>query len=242
MLAATDNGQSALYISNDNGTTNNYSHETSTAWAYRDIEFDNSYAEYHVSFDFKGVGESASYDNLRVYIGAPANPPAAGSYSGACPQGAVEIGNFHNETSWIHPEIVLNSSFTGVQRLYFLWWNDSGGGNPPAAAVDNLEVIGVNCGTPYNLALDTTTQTSVAFTFHPASPSDYSWQTIIVAHGDTIDESQAITISDTAYEFTNLTPNTVYQIYVRTDCGSDNSWWSSALNVRTDCPDYITAK
>lgn len=235
----TPDGQIGLYISNDNGFSNNYSNVTSTAWAYRDIDLDAAYSEYQISFDFKGVGENENYDNLRVYIGAPATPPATGNTFGACPPGAVEIGNFHNESDWIHTTIILNNTFSGVKRLYFLWWNDNGGGSSPAAAVDNLMITGATCGTPYNLAVSAITDSSAIVTFHPATQNDIYWQAVVVAHGDSFDESQAIPISDTTYDFGNLMANAIYDIYVRTDCGGEYSLWSQPLEFRTSCSAFM---
>lgn len=236
---STENGQSALYVSNDNGVTNNYSNSNSTSWAYRDIDFDSTYAEYQVTFDFKGVGENASQDNLRVYIGSPATPNNNISSSATCPPGAVEIGNFYNESDWIHHTITLNSSYSGVQRLYFLWRNDIFTCNPPAASVDNLTITGTNCGAPYNLAAGSLTDSSATFTFHPATSDDNSWQAVLIAHGDFLDESQAVTISDTSFAFDNLLANTCYDMCVRTDCGGEYSLWSPVLEFCTPCSDYM---
>lgn len=235
----TPDGQTGLYISNNNGFSNNYSNVTSTAWAYRDIDLDSAYSEYQISFDFKGVGENENYDNLRVYVGPPATPPATSSTSGACPPGAVEIGNFHNESDWIRPTIILNHTYSGVKRLYFLWWNDNGGGSSPAAAIDNLTVIGTTCGTPYNLDVSAITDSSATLTFHPALQNDNSWQALVVVHGDSLDESQAVSISDTTYEFGNLLSNTFYDIYLRTDCGGEYSLWSQPLEFRTSCSAFM---
>lgn len=236
----TPNGHTSLYVSNNNGASNNYTNTiTSTSWAYRDIDLDSTYAEYELSFDFRGVGEDSTYDNLRVYIGPSATPAEASSHTGACPPGAVEIGNFHNESNWTRPTITLNSSYAGIKRLYFLWWNDFVGGNSPAAAVDNLLITGIDCGAPYDLTASAITGTSVAFTFHPASSSDNSWQAIAVAHGDTIDETQAVTLSTNAYVFSNLAANSSYDIYVRTDCGGAYSIWSQALEIHTNCTEFM---
>ncbi len=232
----TNNGSYALYISYDNGATYSYDNSsTSYVWAYRDIDFSTGYSEYSLSFDFKGVGES-TYDYMSVYVGTPAT--VSGNNA---PAGATLLEQYVNqESDWVTKTYILNSSYTGVQRLYFLWVNDNSYGNNPPACIDNIQVEGINCGTPYNLVLDSIAQTTLDFHFTAASVNDNAWEAIILASGDTIDETQVVTLSDTVYQFTNLDPNTYYTVYVRTNCGSESSFWSTGLSARTDCPDYIT--
>ncbi len=236
----TDNGAYALYISGDSGVTTNYNiTATSTVWAYRDIDFD-TYTEYEVSFDIKGYGESCC-DYVLAYIGPPAAPTGTSTPSGASQLvGNGTSGRFNLNSTWYHYSTTLDSSFSGLNRLYFLWSNDFSGGTSPGAVIDNIQVTGSDCGTPSNVTVDSTTSSSIAFQFTPAFQSDSTWEVVIVAPGDTLDETQAITITSHTHEFTNLTPNTVYTIYIRTNCGSEYSFWSSGLSVRTDCPDYIT--
>ena len=229
---ATSAGQNALYISNNNGTTNAYSHSTSTAWAYRDIDFD-TYAEYNLSFKYKNRGESNYYDYLRVYIGTPATPVSSGSSSGSgcTPAGAQELGVYSLQETWQEAHISLNSTYSGVQRLYFLWWNDSGGGDNPPAAIDDITITATNCGAPVSITFDSTTTDSYTFHFVPALPTDNAWEAMIYSATDTVSEF----IYDTAYTFTNLNPNTLYYVKVRTDCGGEPSAWRGPISARTQC-------
>ena len=230
----TQDGDYSLYISNDNGVTNAYTiSSASNVWAYRDIDF-GTYSEYELSFDVRAQGESCC-DYLKVFVGAPAEPSG-----NTTPAGATQIGsNINLHSSFTHMSATLTSAFNGVQRVYLLWHNDGSVGTMPPAAVDNISIIGSNCGSPYALALDSATTTSITFHFHPASINDASWQAVVVPVGSQIDETQAITLSDTTYEFTNLEPSSSYHIYVRTDCGGEYSTWSIALLASTEC-DVIT--
>ena len=228
-------GDSALYISSDNGLTHTYDiTSTSNVWAYRDIDFGTGYGEYVLSFDFVGNGESCC-DYMRMFIGAPAVPSGSSN-----PAGAVLLGTLNVVDSMTHYTAALNSSFAGVQRVYLLWHNDGSVGTPPPAALDNLHIEGHACGFPYGLALDTATTTTVDFHFSPAVATDNAWEAVIVAYGDTLDETQAISITDTFYQFTNLNHSSTYYIYVRTNCGSEYSSWSSGLLVRTECASIST--
>lgn len=238
----TTTGTTGLYVSNNNGTSNDYTNTSiSTSWAYRDIDF-GTYAEYNLSFDVRINGESQSYDYLKVYLGPPAALPTSAGISGALPAGATLLGTFSKLNDWTRVSGVVNSEYQGIQRLYLLWWNDGSGGSSPAAAVDNLSIVGTNCGRPFNLAVDSgaVTQTSIEFHFTPALATDNAWEAIILAPGDTIDETQAVILSDTTHTFTGLTADTPYRIYVRTNCGTEYSNWSEVLNIRTECPQYMS--
>lgn len=234
----TSTGTTGLYVSNDNGVTNNYttSSAVSTSWAYRDINFGN-YAEYNLSFDVRINGESMNYDYLKVYLG----PPAVAPTTNTAPDGATLLGTYSKINDWTRVSCIADGSFSGIQRLYLLWWNDNSGGASPAAAVDNLSITGTNCGRPYNLAIDSgaVTQTSIEFHFTPALTTDNAWEAIILAPNDTIDETQVVVLSDTTHTFTGLTADTPYRIYVRTNCGSEYSNWSEVLTIRTECPQYM---
>ena len=233
----TDEGAKSLYVSNDSGVSNGYnSNVSSVAWAYRDIYFDESYAEFNISFKYKGVGEQG-YDELRVYLGEPANVPEMGTQ----PDGATLLGTYSQSSNWREISEVVDASFGGIQRIYFLWVNDQYTGFQPAAAVDDISITGTTCGTPRNLHVTENglTSSSVEIAFSPAHPNDNAWEVVIVELGDTIDESQVITLFDTTYLFEGLTQNRTYQIYARTQCGMFNSFWSEMLEVHVPCNPYM---
>ena len=228
----TDNGANALYISNDTGMTNAYSHTASSVWAYRDINF-GQYAAYQIDFDWRNVGESASYDYLKVYLGDPA-VVTAGSGSLPASAHATLIGNYHNQDTWQHANINLSSEYAGSKRLYFYWYNDNSGGTNPPAAVDNLSILGLNCGFPTHLVVDTFTTNSVTIHWHPATESDNVWDVAVAPYGSSADSVTYTQYYDTLQEITNLEPNTHYVVFVRTNCGSEVSSYASA-SFFTDC-------
>ena len=226
----TPNGSNGLYVSQDTGATNSYNiTSASYVWAYRDIDFGTTYGEYLISFDWKAQGES-SYDYLRVYIGAAHDMTNAGS---SIPSGLITGNSYYNQSAnWKTDTIYASSSLHGIQRLYFYWRNDPSAGTQPPIAVDNIQVEGIECGRPLNLAVTETSTTSISIEFDAAVSSDNSWDAVIVEHGDEWDETMAITLNSTQYTFTDLTPATTYDIHVRTGCGSN---WISLTSVATDC-------
>ena len=225
--AVNNGGDSSLYISNDNGATNNYTISTeSNVWAYRDIYFDPNYGEYEVSFDYRAHGESCC-DYIKVFLG-PCTEPSGNT----TPTGATQLGtNMNMQDNWTNASFSLTSSVAGVQRLYFLWHNDGSVGTAPPAAIDNITVAGYNCGRPSGLTVNSTTQTSAQVSFTPATSNDSQWEIIILAPGDTIDPSLAIPLTTTSYDFQNLASGIQYSVYVRTDCSGDYSAWEGPLHI-----------
>ncbi|MCQ2284384.1 MAG: fibronectin type III domain-containing protein [Bacteroidales bacterium] len=107
--------------------------------------------------------------------------------------------------------------------------------------VDEVDIHDIpTCPKPVGLTATNITQNSIEFSFTPDSPTQSAWEAVIVAPGDTIDETQVVYLSDTSYEFMDLDGDTPYLIYVRSDCGGEYSLWSQALSVRTSCTDFMT--
>ena len=234
----TEDGENALYISNDDGVTNAYSHTASYVWAYRDIDFTQGAGAYQIDFDWRSVGESANYDYLNVYLGDPA-VVTAGNGSIPASAHAELLGNYHNQDTWQHVNINLSSEYAGSKRLYFYWYNDGSGGSNPPAAVDNLSILALNCGFPTHLTIDTITSSSVTIHWHPATEDDDMWNVAVAPYGTSADSAEYITYYDTLQEIGDLDPDTRYVIYVRTNCGSEVSSYVTT-SFFTDCEPFDT--
>ena len=230
----TDNGSNALYISNDNGTTNAYSHTTSYVYAYRDVDFTQGAAAYQIDFDWRNQGESASYDYLRVYIGDPVPVTAGSSIPSAAH--ATQIGNYYGQSTWQHASIALTSEYAGNKRLYFYWYNDGSAGSNPPAAVDNLSITALTCGFPTSFAIDTITSINATFHWHPATDNDNAWEVAVAPYGTSVDSVTFVSVNDTTYDAQGLNSNTRYVVYVRTDCGMGDVSSAISADFRTACP------
>ena len=226
----TPGGSYGLYVSKDTGATNTYDIAVASyVWAYRDIDFGTTYGEYLISFDWRDSTETCC-DYLKVYIGNPTDVTNVGT---SIPAGLATVStNYNFSSTWRRDTIYANATFQGIKRLYFYWRNDGSVGTGQAIAVDNITVEGIECGRPLHLATTATTTTSISIEFDPAVSTDNSWDAVIVEHGEEWDETDAIAITTTQYTFSDLTPATAYDIYVRTSCGSQ---WASLSNVATDC-------
>lgn len=233
--AAHQNGNYGLYVSNNQGATNDYTvyGKMSNSWAYRDIYFDPSFSEYQLSFDFRGVGQPDN-DLVRVFVGTPVTVTPNNTYYITTPA-QEELGNgFYSDNNWTSHSFTLDSTHAGLQRLYFLWSNNAYDGTNPPGAIDNIVIYGGTCAPPNTFSITSTTTNSISFSFNPANAEDQSWQTVIVEEGQPINDSQIVHLSSTSHTFNNLLNDTPYTIYVRTNCGDAMSAWSS-ISQRTDC-------
>ena len=139
----TPNGSRALYISNDNGTSNEYytSISTNGAIAYRTLQLENR--QYTISFDWKCNGESGS-DFLRVAL-VPASYSLSTlyySYNGWFSE-FIELDNHYQlvqQSDWTTRTINISVSSPGEYKLIFFWRNDSESGSQPPAAIDNIVI------------------------------------------------------------------------------------------------------
>ena len=236
----TANGAYAMYISNDNGATNNYSHTASVVWAYRDFEF-TGYGEYDITFDWRGQGEECC-DYMKVYIGSPASVAAVDGSTVTPPAGAVELGEKLNyNASWNRKAYILDGTgINGVKRLYFVWRNDGSLGSSPAGAIDNIRIEGTNCTRPSNLTASNITTTTADLTWSPASETDQAWDIVYSTQaGFDPDAEVPVTVYDTTEALNNLIPSSVYYAYVRTNCGNnETSAWSSMVTFQTECETF----
>lgn len=141
--ATTHNGLKSAYVSDDNGTTNNYNTSSaSIVHAYRDISFTGGPGGYTLKFWWKGQGEYevatlTAWDRMNAYLVDVSTAPAAGTELSS---GAIGI-IYQLQGSWVEATIELPGSLTGsTKRLVFSWTNDALVGTQPPAAIDDISI------------------------------------------------------------------------------------------------------
>lgn len=206
---AAGNPSSAIYISNDNGITNNYA-TTSTAtvtFAYRDVAVPTGTTTSTFSFDWRCNGErvvGTDYDYLRVWLTPTSFTPTLGTQitAGA---GRIQIGtNFNQQNTWTtFSNAALNiSSFAGSSmRIIYEWRNDNSGGNQFPAAIDNVILTIPSAPVPgaYAFRLEDGTQGVGKVLTSDANGNGY-WQT---ASGGSGTDSQTLSISGSTLSISN---------------------------------------
>ncbi|MBQ9507929.1 MAG: fibronectin type III domain-containing protein [Bacteroidales bacterium] len=222
----TPNGYKSLYVSQDSGQTNSYNNGIlSNVWAYRDIHFPEA-AEFKLSFSWRSNGESCC-DYLQVLLGTPT--PINADFAGIPDNARVIFENLSETTNWSDTSIILNNNYANTtQRLYFVWQSGLWDGFNPAAAVDNLSIAIQGCARPERPTVSNITPTEATLNFEPAYVSDTLWQIMY--------DSIILTTNTTVNTLSQLTPATLYPVYVRTLCSNgDTSEWSPACSFVTEC-------
>ena len=226
-----ENSTHALYISNDNGTTNAYSHSAAVSYAYRTFEISQP-GTYTVSFDWKANGES-NYDYLRAFV-VPGNPELAPNtfpgestapyaFSTAEVPGWTSLGGKLNlSTAYQRAENTLTLSEEGIYNLVFVWCNDGGSGSNPSASVDNISIVKQNCDAPVNFRVSELTSTSIAIEWTPVGESAL-WELSV----DSVPQETTATSFQMEAE-----PGSNHVFAIRTICGdADTSMAATPLNV-----------
>lgn len=149
---AAGNNAPALYVSDNNGTSNTYSYfggQPSNLWAIRSIEFPATSNTFTLEFDWRCLGYDVQVGAIksayfRVWIVPESFTPTYSQITTA--SGGIQIGgNFSgNENTWITESFTLPNSLAGsTHKLIFEWYNNTTNNPTPAnppAGIDNISI------------------------------------------------------------------------------------------------------
>ena len=241
--SATGNPGNSMYISNDGGVTNTYTTGTSSVThAYRDIAVPSGASAATFAFDWKANGES-SYDYLRVWLVPISYTPTAGSQVFA-DAGRIQVGAnyFNQQATWqtyTNGALDLSSFANSTMRLVFEWRNDSSGGSQNPVAIDNISLSIPSCVVPTSAASSAVTANSAMLSWTASSSSPTNGYDIYYSTTNTAPEASTTPTVDnyaaSPYAVTGLTSSTTYYWWLRSDCGSEMSIWTSAGSFTTQC-------
>ena len=241
--ATNNGGTKALYISNDNGVNNEYTvNSPSYVYAVKTFFF-NYQGTYEIDFDWKANGYSHQ-DLLRVFIVPDIVVLHAGDANGMpmainnTPEGWIAIDKepLSGRNTWQHIHSKINVTNIGFYNLVFFWKNsNSNAGSQSPAAIDNVSVIFISCPEPEDITAKITATTATV-----------QWKEVRIAENWEIQYGQegfalgtgtsVYPTENTTYEITGLSPNTSYDLYVRSLCSvGDTSVWSKKLSFTTLC-------
>lgn len=238
----TTNGTKAIYISNDNGTTNAYSAVKSVEYATKNFSF--AEGVYTFSFDWRAKGNQY-YDFIRVAL-VPAsvelvsadNAPFDGT---SLPAGWIALdggSKLNNSDSWQTVVADEISVPTGEYKMVFGWRNFTYSVTQPPAAIDNVSISLLTCPRPTSLTSSDITGRTATLTW-TENGSATEW---VLEYGTTSDFTGAtsVNVSETPNKLlTGLAPETQYYARVKASCSStDESVWSNTINFTTlaTCP------
>lgn len=232
--APVDNGNVSLHVGSAYGDGNYNYNATARLWAYRDIFIGGDASKYQISFDYRGLGQT-DVDFARVYLGPPATPSGLNA-----PDGVEQIGgNLCMVPNWTHYCFEVDSSHSGLQRIYFQWRCDGNNGLNPGAAIDNITVQVSDCAIPMNPKTVSLTANSVTLSWDSGSSSTMPMNYTVAYRLLNDSVFTEVTTTDTVLQINGLQPDSYYYWQVRANCSNnDHSLWSnSALfaTTQTSC-------
>lgn len=262
--AVNNGGTHALYLSNDGGLTNAYSHGEQLSIAYRSFAF--TAGEYTISFDCQGNGET-TWDGMEVFLVPESVTPVSAAASSATwgdltvsrnaptaadietagwfravdptPYSSSSAFFFSKHTTWeTGVPFGVTIPAAGNYKLVFVWLNDGSGGSQPAAAVDNLSIQPKLCGDMGAIAVNNITETTADISFATIDADQYQVVVLTANVSPESAEAEQIVYNNTAATLTRtatgLTANTPYYVYVRAVCGENFGVYAST-SFRTEC-------
>lgn len=105
----------------------------------------------------------------------------------------------------------------------------------------SLSIQGLNCQNPSALNVANVTSTSADLSWsNPGNSS--AWQVVTQPSGSGVPSGSGTATNTSTYTATNLTPNTAYEFWVRSDCGDGTfSIWSGPYNFQTPIGNTLCA-
>ncbi|MGB1307619.1 MAG: gliding motility-associated C-terminal domain-containing protein [Oceanihabitans sp.] len=135
--------------------------------------------------------------------------------------------------------VVARHALTGLAgqasvMLRFAFGSD-GTVTDEGSAIDDINVYDVTCPEPANLALVNTATTSATIMWD-AGGAEPGWEVVAQPAGTGVPTANGVdTTNNAAFVATGLMPSTDYEVYVRSECGTEFSVWVGPLNFTTEC-------
>ena len=248
--SATNNGGTkAMYISNDNGTSNAYTlNSTTVVYASKLFAFEQG--TYTFVFDWKANGESNSagtthYDYMRValvpgdvdFTAGTTLPSGLNATSLPSSWIALDGGHQLNKSSEWQAQ-TAEATVSGTYTMVFVWRNDSGGGDQPPAAIDNISISFMTCPRPTNLTASNITGRTATLSWTENGTAT-NWVLQYATDASFTEDLTETNVSGTPTNgLTGLTPETTYYARVKSVLGNDESSWSDVQTFTTTatCP------
>lgn len=224
--AAHYSGDKALYISSDDGISNNYSSSRgSTCYAMYSVQLVQG--TYRLQYDWRSTGFNPDAHYSIFLTPMPASLNAGDSYSG---NKAYLVENQQWSNLWQHHSSTTQIEQGGQYLLVFMWENTAGAAINPPIAIDNVQFsLFDDCLQPTNLVANLIGETEASLSWM-AGGDEAEWQ-LVYGTDASLDPDSATPISlDTTYcQLTELVAETSYHVFVRSkSSGNTYSQWTSA--------------
>ncbi|MBQ1781121.1 MAG: fibronectin type III domain-containing protein [Bacteroidales bacterium] len=228
--SATGHPGNSLYISSDNGISNNYEGTSAYSYAELDLTFPTGSYEYHLSFDYKVVGEPG-FDEFSVYL-ADENAVVT---PGAVPPGTALLYEAYNVSEWTSVDFTLFNVAGTTKKIIFFWTNDYIIFNNPPVAVDNISVSYYTCLQPSNISANNITDDGARISWLENGDAT-AWTVFYRPVYSNEPYMEAYAYNTPTTTLMDLYSNTMYECYVVADCNDgQHSSESPHFTFRTLC-------
>ncbi len=225
---------SGLYISNDNGQSNNYAYLTSSSYSYaiQKINLETN-GLFRMQFDWRSNGSSSAYfraflvpDNISISENSANSISSTGAPSEWISiDGGTRLYN-SNATAWNTSDLEIQIDQAGVYNLVFYWYYGSYNTayNPPAA-IDNISISRITCIRPSSPALSNITANSATLTWQApiTTPAGYQiyLSTSLVEPAANATPTYSVSAPAITQELSGLNAGSLYYVWIRSSCDDD---------------------
>ena len=240
--SATNNGgQKAIYVTNDNGTSNAYTLNSATVvYASKLLAF--TQGTYTFVFDWKAYGESgySEYDYLRValapgdmeFTASTALPSDLNATSLPSSWIALDGGHQLNKNSNWQSQ-TSEATVSGTYTMVFVWRNDGGSGENPPAAIDNISISYMTCPRPTGLTASNIGGRTATLSWTENGTAT-NWVLQYATNNSFTENLVETNVSGMASKgLSGLSPETKYYARVKSVLGNDESSWSDVKDFTT---------
>ena len=221
----------AMYVSNDNGVSNNYTINKASYTSFSSIIQFGEGAGFTLSFDWKCEGESG-YDYVAAYV------LPLGADISTLPTENLISGKLAGMNTWQHAEFALGAEYANtLKRLVFVWRNDSSGGNGNAGAIDNVKLEVTTCAMPQSFTVstfDNGTNVDATLTINDVAETG----SYVIEYKTASEQTwtRVETPLTDPYTINGLNYGTIYSVRIASYCGEeDMSLFTAPVSVTTPC-------
>lgn len=224
----------ALYISNNNGTSNQYDHDNAqVSHAYIPVNF-TAAGDFELKFRVICEGEVLDdefYDALQVAL-LDAIPEQDMNLTSP----KMEIAG---QTYWTTKTLVFDVKEPGTKYVVFSWKNDGSGGED-APAIDDVEGIIYLCAPPTGLSSSNVTASGCTLSWVASETSGVTNYIVEQQEGYSGSWVEVGRTASTSMEINGLKQNTRYYFRVKAEIDAQNysQWTDGSFSVVTtySCP------
>ncbi|MBB1140815.1 gliding motility-associated C-terminal domain-containing protein [Myroides sp. WP-1] len=237
--AVANTGTRSLYISNDEGISNAYTVTgIQVSHAYKDIVIPATAVDLSVQLVWRNFGEYRT-DDFRVWLVPISYTPQGGVRITTSESQGIQLDEnaFSRSSAFSTTELQRNVERFANQtmRLIFEWKNDESEGVQPPAAIDNLKISVTHCPKPTGLTIHQVTAESAIIEWRNVGDVE-DYDLFVSTAADDIGSEQIPTHREVTspYVLTDLEPNTVYYVWIRSVCDPVNtSLWTGSYDFLT---------